>query len=132
MFSSLPSWKRNVSMAAWGCLVIQYSKHLFGACSPQIRATVFSEFICCHLESAWTRGTLFLSWPLTKDCGIPWPAVFVVLSKGSDSPPSYYMFFACCQYKVAKGKCFTSLEDVYPMHLPQGCNELIECTETKS
>lgn len=54
--------------------------------SSSLCAILFSKFTCCNLESARTRGMPFLSWSLTKDCGIPWPAVFCSSFQGLRLP----------------------------------------------
>lgn len=70
---------------------------LFGA-SSSLRAIVFSKFTCCNPDSARTRGTLFLSWSLTKDCGVPWPAVFCSSFRGLRLPTE--LLYVLCLHQT--------------------------------
>lgn len=49
--------------------------------SSSLYAILFYKFTC-NLESARTGLAPFLSWPLTKNYGISWPAVFCSYFKG--------------------------------------------------
>lgn len=61
------------------------------SCNPVFQTLVLVSCSLCailfykftwNLESARTPQIPFLSWPLTKNCGIPWPVVFCSSFKG--------------------------------------------------
>lgn len=67
--------------------------------SSSLCAIFFLKF-SCNLESAKTRQTPFLSWPLTKSCGTLWPAVFHSSFKGL-TLSTELLYALCLQYVIA-------------------------------
>lgn len=81
----------------------------------------------CNLESAWTRQTPFLSWSLTKNCGILWPAVFCGSFKEL-TLSTELLYGLCLQYVVASALLHYK-RHVHLMHLLHDYSELIDTTE---